>query len=158
MSKAIDPEEIQKAISEIHEVFRILSDLEKSIEHDRDIALENLREAKSNYENISSKQEEDELMSDSGAMENALNMAMSMKNRAVELVIKATDKVPKVIDIISKMSIAKHRGDILLKIAGGQNERQVSLDDPNDKLKLIQQIRQQKQIEKIDKEFDDMRS
>lgn len=116
----------KKTVDEVRTIFEILSELRDIVVSDRALAVEN-------YEYLLDKSKEDELASDTGALEREINNALG-------LVIKASDKIPKVMDVIAKMGVARYKGDVLLKVAGHQ-ENEIDLNDPDDKLRLIRERR-----------------
>lgn len=137
---AKQPEIDQKTIDEIHTIFNILIKLEETINDDRRRGVELYEIAKKNYEDIKAKTELDEMNTEDGAIEEQLNNAISQMTMAYKELVNSSDKIPKVMDVIAKLQVAKYKGDILLRISGS-GEKQINLDDPEDKLKLIREKR-----------------
>ena len=137
---AKQPEIDQRTIDEIHTIFNILIKLEETMSDDRKRGIELYEIAKKNYEDIKSKTELDEMNTEDGAIEEQLNNAITQMTLAYKELVGSSDKIPKVMHVIAKLQVAKYKGDILLRISGS-TEKQINLDDPEDKLKLIREKR-----------------
>lgn len=130
----------KKTIDEIHTIFNILIQLEKTMEDDRVRGIELYDIAKKNYEDIKAKTELDELNSEDASIEEQLNNAIQQMTMAYKALTDTSNKIPKVMDVLSKLQVAKYKGDILLKISGHM-EKEINLDNPDDKLELIRKKR-----------------
>ena len=141
----------KKTIDEIHTIYTILTQLDDVIKDDRKRGIELYEIAKQNYEDIKAKTELEEMNSEDGAIEEQLNSAINQMTMAYKELVNSGDKITKAMDVISKLQVAKYKGDILLKISGN-SEKEINLDDPEDKLKLIREKRAlMKSVEAIDK-------
>ncbi len=131
----------QKTIDEIHSIYTMLMQLESTMADDRKRGIELYEIAKANYEDIKAKTTLDEMNSEDGAIEEQLNSAISQMTMAYKELVNSSDKIPKVMDVLSKMQVAKYKGEILLKISGS-SEKEINLEDPEDKLRVIRAKRE----------------
>ena len=125
-----------KTIDEIHTIYALLADLSNMMNDDRERGIELYEIAKENYEDIKAKTENDDLPSDEGLIEEAMNNAIDKMVNAYKVLTDGSNKIPKVMEVISKLGVAKYHGEVMLRISG-HSEKEIDINDPDDKLKLL---------------------
>lgn len=135
---------VEAKINEVDQIMKRLSELlatvEKIVHEDRKACLEW-------YEQIKDRWEEDEIGSEMASLEREVNNALKNLNNS-------TEKLPKMLDTIGKISSALIKERALLTISAGFQEKQIDMDNPDDKLRMIQEAQQVKELNaKVEKSF-----
>lgn len=107
-----------------------LAELSELMVYIKDTIMIDHQAAEAWFRELKDKYDQDELTTEDGSIEREINNAM--RN-----VIESTNKVPKILDAVSKIlsSLVKERA--LLKITGN-SEKEVNIHDPQDRLRLME--------------------
>ena len=125
------PDSVNQALIEFEQLKHMVK---CAIEQDRQMAVET-REA------LIERWGQDELPSEDAAMEREINVATAN-------VIKATDKIPKVMEAMAKVVNALVKERAFMSMA--QNFREIDMGDANNRLAELHAIQQAKEVRQLD--------